>query len=50
VSNDVTNPAYDVAIGSLAYSKGDAIIRMAEGFISKDVFNQGLNNYLTDNA
>ncbi len=50
LSGNVTNPDYNLSFGDITYSKGACIVRMMANFLTLDVFNEGITNYLTGNA
>lgn len=50
----VNNPEYEVFAGGFEYTKGCSVVRMAKAFLTTEVFNEGITNYLNafalDNA
>lgn len=48
ITVEVTNPDYDAYFGSIAYSKGGCLLRMAENFMTEEKFRQGVNAYLKE--
>ena len=49
ISVEVTNPSYDMTYSRLSYGKGNCLLRMVENIITRDVFNTGINQYLSRN-
>lgn len=48
ITVEVTNPDFDAYFGSIAYSKGGCLLRMAENFMTEKKFRQGVNAYLEE--
>ncbi len=46
ITIDVSNPDYDTNFGAIAYQKGGSLLRMIEHFLTEEVFEKGLSNYL----
>ncbi len=48
LSQEVLNPEYQAGAGGIQYTKGCSVIRMMQGFLTEEVFTQGLTAYLRD--
>jgi len=49
-TNVLTPTEIDESFDAISYQKGAAVLRMAEGFVGRDAFRQGVNTYLEQHA